>query len=414
MKSKLLYGGCRKLKWSLLLFMTLVFLLSGNSFVFAACSDAKSDVKDGSAVYAVAETSVRLLEKTMEEEKKTKNILISPDSLLTAVAMVENGASGKTLREMESAFGDIPVSRYSRFFSNIHKRFKKSKSCIYQNANSIWYKKGAIKLKKGYQNKVAKYFDAELVMASFMQDTVTKINSWVSEKTKGKISQIINRIEPDMRLIAVNAVYFKGAWAEPYQDTTRLAFTNASGIKKKVPTLSGQECCYVNIAGADGFVKYYQGGQFAFMGLLPPQNISVKQYVKILTGKALIDGYKNRITKNITVSVRMPEFKYEYEKSMVNPFQSLGIKRAFSDLADFSAMTSLPVMIDDILHKTYIDLNKEGTEAAAVTAVLIKANGVYDPDRIVKKVYLNRPFVYSIIDTKTGLPLFLGVVNTLY
>ena len=412
MNQEFVHETHKKTRWSILLILVLILSLGGNTLVFAA-GNTESAAKESSPVYAVAETSVRLLEKSMEKENDSKNILISPDSILSAVLMVENGASGKTLQEMESVLGNISVSRYSQYLSKLHKRFKKEKSCTYQNANSIWYKKGAIKLKKSYISKVSQYFNADMKKVSFLPETVTQINNWVSENTKGKIKKILDRINPDIRLIAINAVYFKGNWAQPYYDTNKYTFTNASGTKKKVPTLVGAEDTYVNIAGADGFVKYYQGGQFAFVGLLPPKNLTVKQYVKNLTGKDFIDGYKNRTTKNIEVFTRMPEFKYEYEKSLKKPFQSLGVKIAFSDKADFSGMTNLPVKIDDILHKTYIDLNKNGTEAAAVTAVLVAETTAYEPEKTIKKVYLNRPFVYAIIDTKTGLPLFLGAVNTI-
>ena len=107
---------------------------------------------------------------------------------------------------------------------------------------------------------------------------------------------------------------------------------------------------------------------------------------------------------------RMPEFCYEYSRSLKKPLKKLGIRKAFTGAAQFSGMTDAKVCIDDVLHKTYIDVNKEGTEAAAVTAVMMKATALPDRNKV-RKVYLTRPFFYAIIEKKTGIPLFAGAVN---
>lgn len=395
---------------SLVVFL-LVFVLSQG--VWAATVSAASSGKTSSTTYAVSETSVRLFEKVMAQEKQGRNLLISPDSILTAIAMVENGAAGKTLQEFEKALGGISVKSYSQYLSKLHKRIMNSKLHTYSNSNSIWYKKGALTLKKSYKKKVASYFSAEVKAASFLDRTVQKVNAWVSEKTNGKITKILDHLDASARILAINAVYLKGNWEKPYEVTKKYTFTSETGTKKKVPMLIGQETNYVNIAGAEGFVKYYSGRQLAFMALLPPKGTTLKQYVKGLTGKALIDGYQNRTTKGVIVNTRLPKFKYEYFLSLKKPLQKLGMKQAFSSQANFSNMTSKAVNIDDILHKTYIDLNKDGTEAAAVTAIVMEASSAYDPERIVKQVYLNRPFLYVILDTQTGVPLFLGAINQL-
>jgi serpin B len=177
--------------------------------------------------------------------------------------------------------------------------------------------------------------------------------------------------------------------------------------------LEGSEKAYMKIKGAKGFVKPYEGGNIAFLALLPPKSTAISRYVKKLTGADLINGYKNRKKTDIIVRTRMPEFNYKYELSLKTPLKRMGIKNAFSETkADFSKMSDQDIHIDDIIHKTNISLTKDGTEAAAVTAVMIKANSILPSQGMtIKTVYLNRPFVYAIIDMKTGIPLFLGVVN---
>ncbi|MBR2259224.1 MAG: serpin family protein [Blautia sp.] len=368
----------------------------------------------GSVPVAVADTSVKLLREALRTGKTDENILISPDSILTAMAMAENGAAGATLKEMEAALGNVPATQLGSFLSSLHQRLSGSSAFTYRPANSIWYKKGSVTLKKAYLNKMKQNFQADIYAAPFDATTVKKINNWVSEKTNGKIPSIINRLNSMDLVVLVNAVYFKGAWAEPFMTSTKRAFTKASGQKQKVEMMSGEENNFVSINGAKGFVKTYRGGKIAFMALLPPKGTSVKEYVSKLTGEALIKGYKNKATKNVVVKTRMPEFSYDYSASMLTSLKKLGIKKAFSNNADFSKMSKTGMRIDDVIHKAHIEVNKEGTEAAAATVVIYPATSVGpNPDEVVKTVYLNRPFVYALIDVKTGTPLFIGAVNSI-
>ena len=361
---------------------------------------------------AYATAAVRLLRETMKMTGADHNVLISPDSILSAVAMVENGASGQTRSEMEKALGGLPVLKYTEALYALHGRISKDKRITYNTANALWYKKGKLVLKSTYRKRMAKYFEAQIQAAPFDDSTVKEINSWVTEKTSGKITKIIDRLDPEARIAVLNAVYFKGNWFEPYGTVKKRTFTSADGTRKKVRTIEGTESEYVSLKGAEGFVKPYQGGTAAFLALLPPKGTPVSDFLKSITGKSLASAYKKRQKQNIVVETRIPEFEYEYSVTLNKPLRKLGIRRAFSDLADFSAMTGTPVCIDTVQHKTYIKLDRNGTEAAAVTAILMKANSVLNrPEPVRKKVYLNRPFVYAIVDTQTGLPLFLGVVN---
>ncbi len=366
---------------------------------------------DSPFVNAAAESGVQLLKEALKGHKGDSNILISPDSILTALCLVENGAAGATLTEMEQALGGISVKPYSQYLSTLHSRLAKSRFCTYQTANSIWYKNGAIKLKKAYLQRAVNYFGADIYSASFKEDTVRDINSWVYNKTYGKIPSIINRLDPMDRNIVVNAVYFKGDWAEPYADTTTETFTKEGGATQRVPMLRGIENAYVEIGGGTGFIKPYSGGDLAFLGLLPPEGMSAASFVNGLTGQDFIKGYNSRITRNIKVFTLLPEFSYDYEISLSRALSDMGIRKAFTDTADFSKMTSSSIKIDEVLHKTHIELNKKGTEAAAVTAVMMKATSIMPQEMIEKTVYLNRPFVYAILDTKTGIPMFIGIVN---
>ena len=370
-----------------------------------------SGKKTGSGfVNAMANTSVHLLQESLNEGKAGQNILISPDSILTAMTMVGNGAAGETLVEMKKAFGGISAKNYSQYLLTLHKRLSKSKEIKYTIADSIWFRKGKIKLKKSFLKRMVSLYGADIYSAPFNRQTVKDINNWVYNHTNGKIRSIINRLDPMDRAVVINAIYFKGKWMEPYSGTVSRTFTKENGSKKTARMLEGTEKTYVTVNGADGFVKYYSGGKTAFMALLPPEGTTVGEYIRGLTGSDLISGYKSRISTNISVRTRLPQFGYDYQISLKSPLMRMGIRRAFTKLADFSKMTSKEIHIDDVLHKTHIEVNRYGTEAAAVTAVIMRENSAFHPDIVIKEVFLDRPFVYAIIDAKTGLPLFIGAV----
>ncbi len=359
---------------------------------------------------AMADTSIRLLQKTVETYGDSGNILISPDSILTALVMAQNGAGGETLSEMETAFGGIPAATYNKNLADLHKRISSSGKTTCKIANSLWYKEGALSMKDSYLSLLSTYYDAKVAAAPFDEQTVKDINGWVSENTNGKIPSIISRLEPSQRLVLANAVYFKGDWEQVYPDTVERTFTKTDGSTKTLPMLESTEEDYIKIKGGEGFVKYYRGRETAFVGILPPKGSSPGDFIKTLTGADFTDAYKKRMNTNVIVRTRMPQFKYEYSASLENVLPKLGMKKAFTDQADFSAMTDSAICIDQVLHKTFISLDKNGTEAAAATAIIAKASAAF-MDYTVKEVYLDRPFVYGIIDTKTGLPLFIGIVN---
>lgn len=390
--------------------ITFVLLILAVSGLLPAGTTFAANNKNVSFEKAMTETSLRMLQECIRKSGR-RNVLISPDSILTALSMAENGASGKTLKEMEKALGGISVKKYTQALSKLNRRVSGSDRAVFRNANSLWYRKGLITLKEGFLAKMTGTYSAEMYPSDFDQAGINQMNQWVSQKTEGKIPNIINSLDPSSRLVLINAVYFKGDWVDKYNNTVNRTFTKAGGSKQKVPMLEGTEHVYVRIAGADGFVKNYAGGKLAFMGLLPPKGMSTAKFVKKLTGEEWIRGYRNRQKSGVTVQTRMPEFKYEYSSSLKSVMKRIGIKRAFTRNAAFRSMTDDSVCIDEILHKTYIDVNKNGTEAAAATALIMKESSFLIGQEV-KRVYLDRPFVYAIIDVKTGVPLFIGTVNS--
>ena len=184
--------------------------------------------------------------------------------------------------------------------------------------------------------------------------------------------------------------------------------------------LQGTEHKYLELAGGTGFCKLYSGGQIAFLGLLPPKGMDARTYANSLTGKAFLTAWEKAQSKSRTVHIKIPCFSYDYTASLKDVLIGMGMGRAFGNSADFQPMMAPDspgfeegLHIDDVLHKTHIELDQNGTKAAAVTAVIMEKNTAFPSQDPPKKVYLDRPFIYALADTRTGNPLFLGIVESI-
>ena len=168
-------------------------------------------------------------------------------------------------------------------------------------------------------------------------------------------------------------------------------------------------CNYFKLNGAKCFERRYRGGEISFVGMLPPEGTAVDAFVQGMNGSDFTSAWKNR--NRSYVKLTMPEFKYDYGTDLETVLQDMGMKKTFSMTADFSGMGEPSVMVDRVIHKTHIELDRNGTKAAAATAVIAKEGSVYIDDPI--EIRMDRPFVYALVDTRTGIPLFIGTVKTL-
>lgn len=386
----------------------------------ASIKAGKADRANGGARFrkSAAEFSFEILRQTAAEDAakgKSVNTLVSPDSILTALVMTENGAKGKTLKEMQNVLsGGISVSDYNRYLSKLNYRLTSSKYVKYHIANSIWSRKGEVRLKKKFLKKNKTYHNAQIFSAPFNKTTAGDMNRWVEGNTGGMIKKIIDRLTKDDKIVIINAIAFEGNWAQKFPDPRKDTFTTDRGVSKKVKTLHEKGWMdYLTVNGGKGFSKLYSGGNIAFVGLLPPEGSTVDEYLEGLKGKEFIAAWKARKSRLLDISV--PEFKYDYSASMAAPLKRMGMKRLFSDNAQLSGMlastsSAQGIHVDDVIHKTHIELDKNGTKAAAVTAVIAKSSSAPIKEEVTE-VHLNRPFVYMLVDTKTGIPLFAGILR---
>lgn len=351
--------------------------------------------------------SVKLLQATCDQEENT---LVSPMSVLSALAMTANGARGETLAQMEDTLGGT-VEQLNGVLTGLG---QEKDSPLYL-ANSIWFAEGGrITPNPDFLQVNADYYGAGVFEAPFDQTTITDINRWVKEHTHGMVEEVLKEIPRDAVMYLVNALAFEGEWEDPYEDSNvwQQAFTNQAGKVQQVSMMHSEEELYLRDEQAQGFIKYYQGGRYAFVALLPDKGISVLDYVEGLDGqqlKALLDN-----PTSVPVAVTMPKFESEMEVDLRKVLEEMGMDLPFdSAQADFTAMGTCPegkLYINQVLHKTYIEVEEKGTQGGAATVVGMNSAAAPEEPKEQMVVTLDRPFVYLVVDTSSMLPLFMGTV----
>lgn len=364
------------------------------------------------AIAGIGDFSFEMLRKL--HKPGAENVLISPDSILSALSMASAGAKGNTLTEMNAAMHTKTALGLAEDLAALHTRLGKSKNVSYKVADSIWTNAGKLELKDDFLETNKKYFGANVFNVPFNEQTVKDINNWAAEHTDKMIPFIIDSLDPEDRLVLLNAICFKGEWSEPYSDSqvSEDTFTAEDGKKTSAKMLNDRKIgyTYLELAGGKGFVRYYKGGETAFFAFLPPEGESVDTYLGKISGAAFCSAYEKR--KQVILVSKLPMFTFDYTGYLENPLWEMGMKQAFTDNADFSGMSDSPVRIDSVIHKTHIELDQKGTKAAAVTALVCKNTSAPTyPKLKTVEIILNRPFVYGIMDTETATPLFLGVAD---
>ena len=380
--------------------------------------DVKQDEKpvvQMSEVNSVALTdfAVRLFQASTEDGKNT---LISPLSVLSALAMTANGAKEDTLSQMESVFGmkTEELNQYLYSYINALPQGEKYKLNL---ANSIWFiDDERFTVKEGFLQMNKDFYGADVYKAPFDNTTVKDINNWVKEKTDDMIPEILDKISHNEVMYLINALAFEAEWASAYRGNQIRdgIFTKEDGQKQDVKFMCADENVYLEEENATGFVKYYKDNKYAFVALLPKEGVSINKYVKSLNGENLNRLLTNSL--NTTVKTSIPKFESEYLTEMSEVLNKMGMTDAFDgDKADFTGLgTSAKgnIYINRVLHKTFISVAEKGTKAGAVTVVAMGVKTAFVEEEP-KIVCLDRPFVYMLIDCETNIPFFVGTMMNL-
>ena len=378
--------------------------------VTAQTIDTRTDLTGDST--AVMDFAAALLRQTADEE----GVLLSPVSLLYALGMTANGASGETLAQLEQVTGMTRDALNDYLYTYRMSLPENTKKCKLSLANSLWVR-DSFRMEDSFLDACVSYYDAEVYRSAFDATMVRDLNHWVDSKTDGMIDKLLEQAPSERTMLyLVNAVCFDAKWQEPYEKSQiqeGAAFTAIDGTRQTADLLWSQESLYLSDDNTTGFMKYYDGGRYAFVGLLPNEGVSIADYVAGLTGgklHALLNDPQHG-----TVEAAIPRFKASSSLELRDALKAMGITDAFDAArADLRAMGGAPndqLYVGAVLHKTYLELDENGTKAAAVTAVANDAGSAEPPE--VHRVVLDRPFVYMIVDTHANLPLFLGTVTTM-
>ena len=346
----------------------------------------------------------QLMEKDYDD-----NIFMSPTSLAIALTMTYNGASGETKEAMAKVLElqGMSLEEVNQTNAALLERLNNlGGDVLLKMANSLWVREGE-EFRADFLKRNQEFYGAEISTLDFTDSKAPSIiDAWVKEKTGGKIEVIVEEIPSGVILYLISAVYFKGAWAVKFdqQHTREGDFTLLDGSKKKVPMM---------MTGAKGF-KYLKGDNFEAVGLpygdgkvrmylfVPHRESSLNQFYKELSAGSW-EEWMSQFQQTELVIV-MPRFSLEYEIVLNDALANLGMGVAFdSGTADFSGMCiGGRIWIDEVKQKTYLEVNEEGTEAAAATSVRMKKGPM--------AVYVNRPFFCAIRDDETGAILFMGSI----
>jgi len=358
---------------------------------------------------SMADFSVKLFKKTITEDE---NSLISPLSVMIALAMTANGADTQTLEEMEKLLGgDIGIDELNEYLYTYYNGLPSEKKSKLSIANSIWFRDvERLTVEKEFLQTNADYYGAEIYRSAFDAQAIKDINGWVDQKTEGMIDRIIDEIDQDTVMYLINAIVFDAEWEKIYvKDNIRSGeFMAVDGTSQNVDFMWSEESLYIDDGMATGFIKPYADGNYSFVALLPNEETGIDGYIENLTGEGLMETIADAQTTKVNAG--MPKFSYAYEIEMNDALKALGMPTAFSpsdaDLSRLGSSTAGNLYISDVLHKTFISVDEKGTKAGAVTKVEIKEESA----EVMEQVILDRPFVYAIVDHATGLPVFMGTV----
>ena len=347
-------------------------------------------------------------------KKEKGNLFFSPYSISSALAMTYSGARGKTAEEMAKTLHFIPrAEKTNAAFSDLNAKLnevQKQGNVKLLIANSIWPQTNHPFLPE-YLSSMNRYYGASVFPVDYRkasEEARTRINSWVEDRTQGKIRDVIQKpLPPDTSLVLVNAIYFKGDWAHKFDrmKTGKADFSLLNGAKKQVPMMrQGGKFGYHETEDAKLLELPYVGEQLSMIIILPNETSQLSMLEDELTASNLqswLSGLKEQF-----VDVYLPRFKVTWGTyDLVRPLQSLGMRKAFGGEADFSGMDGTKAFrIGLLLHKAFVEVNEEGTEAAAATVAVGLLGG-----RVRERNFkADHPFLFVIRDNATGSILFLG------
>ncbi len=344
----------------------------------------------------------------------TDNVSVSPASLGIALAMLQNGARGRTQAEIAAALqaGTLSPSAVDEGWAGLTTQWSaaaKAAGIEFSSANSLWQQHG-LALRAAFMATLARFYASGVWQVDFARDmpgALAAMNQWTSQHTHGKIAKLFGSLDPATLLVLANAVYFHASWQSPFDPTESkpAPFDLAGGsqvtatfMTSPAPVVTARTDTY------DAAELPYQGGRFSALAIMPTHG-SLTDFVQRLDGSQL-----DRIVSTLTTQlpVKLPRFTTTSTTDLGPVLKAMGMRTAFTDRADFSAMSPTPMQVGQAIQRVYLKVAEKGTEAAAATGIGIEPGLAQVP---VDGITFDHPFLFLIRDTRTGAVLFASAIN---
>ncbi len=392
--------------------------------LFSSCQKAKSERKEPNPRKDIVLTEAqkqllnrqndfafRFFHQIHTNERADANVFVSPLSTSLCLSMLMNGADGSTYNEMMQTLSPetkaMDIKEYNAFAQNLMTRLLEMDNTTRLGiANSIWINH-QFPIFENFIRINRTMYNAEVESADFAwPNTLKTINGWCADKTRGLITKVLDEISPDARMFLINAIYFKGAWSNPFNksDTHPEPFGN-SGMM----AMMHREGNYL-YADNEYFAMAhlpYGNEAFGMTILLPHADKTMSECLAALTSENWRKWEHSFGMMNL--DLKMPKFQMRYNRNLIPDMQALGMKQAFDPAtADFSKISSVALFTGLLKHLTYLNVDEEGTEATAVTVTGAFMTSM--KERKVTPFHVNRPYILMIRERSTGAILFMGKV----
>jgi serpin B len=337
----------------------------------------------------------------------SQSVVFSPFSLDAALDMLALGADGETAKRLNAS---LPSGRAVKTMAELQKSLASAQSedVTFRSANALWLKDKAA-ARSSYVAAMQGVFDASVENANFSDpEAVKKVNGWVKQNTQNLIPQIVDRLDPRAELVLVNTIYFKGKWANPFdkQNTKPGPFTRADGSQHDVPMMNtSAQLAYAETPQWHAVKLPYGGNRFAMVIATARGEAKGSDVRRALGSADMFKTIADAPWQERAVNLALPRFRAEFGADLTDALSRQGLAAVFRPGANFGQMTNAKVRATSIIQRALVEVTEEGTEAAAATAVTA-TRSLDGPEPI--NFSADRPFVFAIVDQKTGMALFVG------
>jgi len=368
---------------------------------------------DTKLIEANSRFGFKLFQEIIQTEGDQQNIFVSPTSVAIALSMLYNGAEGRTSAAMAKTLEIQEIDNINRSYGALKASLENPEPDVQLTiANSLWARQG-VNFKSEFIQKTKQFYGAKVTDLDFGdKDAAKKINRWVEKSTEGKIEQIVEEIKPDDVLFLINAIYFKGRWQNEFDQsqTVDRPFYLGDGSQKSHPRMSQTgEYRYYETEEFQAVSLPYSQGRLSLYVFLPRKQSNLKAFYQQLDARNW-EQWMSKFRKQ-EGTIELPRFKIEYDIELDRILKTLGMSVAFDPRqANFSGMSEIKTNIDRVKHKTFVEVNEAGTEAAAATSIGISVTSAQIPSEPPFQMIVDRPFFCAIRDNETGSVLFMGSI----